>query len=354
MNMLKRIKATDKHDMLQLLLNFPEQFKTAVEIGKSITHQLDPDKIHHLIFAGMGGSAIGGDLIVSCLAPQLNIPAMVNRNYRLPNFVNQKSLVVICSFSGNTEESLSCYEDAKSKNAHVLCVSSGGELKSRAERDGFPIIVVPGGMPPRCALAYLCIPALIFLTKTGFAELHPNDVSETQQLLEQKANAYAPDQSENQAIQIAQNLSNRLPIIYSCTDLLHVAAMRWKGQFSENAKVHAFFNVFPELNHNEIVGWEKLPDFLTRTQILYLKDREDHPRSKKRMAITGKILEKVTNPVIELETEGESRLARLFSMIYLGDMVSFYLAMLYNVDPTPVEKIQLLKDQLKKLPDELS
>ena len=349
MDILEQIRKIDKSDMLNLLTTFPEQFENAVEIGNSFKYQIDSTKIKQIVFVGMGGSAIGGDLIISCLSNDLKIPAFVNRNYFLPTFVDNSTLIIVSSFSGNTEESLSCYEDARTRSAEILCITSGGELAQKAEKDGTPFISIPGGMQPRAALGYLSIPVLITLINSGFASQENVNFDETYELLKQKARLYAPQKTENQAITLAQKITKKIPIMYSTNNMLQIVANRWKCQISENAKTLAFFNVFPELNHNEIVGWEQLPDLLDNFQILYLCDKEDFSRNQSRMSITKDILKKVTNSVIELHTEGVSRLARLFSLIYLGDMVSFYLAILNNVDPTPIEKIQLLKDQLKNI-----
>jgi glucose/mannose-6-phosphate isomerase len=204
-------------------------------------------------------------------------------------------------------------------------------------------------MPPRCALGYLSIPVLTVLARNGIVEAGENDFNETLNLLKALSEKYSPDSGENLAVEVAEKLSGKIPVIYSTSDMLSSVAMRWKGQFSENAKVLAFANAFPELNHNEIVGWEQLPDFLTNFQIIYLKDAQDHQRNKSRMEITKDILEKVTNPILSFETQGQSRLTRLFSLIYLGDMTSFYLAILNGVDPTPIEKIQILKDKLSRI-----
>lgn len=347
--MLNRISKFDSQNMLELLLSFPRQFNEAIDIGKKFNHQADRNKVKHVVFAGMGGSAIGGDLIVACLSNALTVPAMVNRNYFLPHFVNQSTLVIISSFSGNTEESLSCYEDAKKKRAQLLCITSGGELHERTNKDRVPAIIIPGGMPPRCALGYLSMPIMVFLIKSGFTDLRDDYFDETIDLLSQKSELCSPENPANPALEIAQKLCGRIPIIYSTNDMLYVVAQRWKGQLSENAKVLAFYNVFPELNHNEIVGWEQLPELLNQFQILYLRDNKDFSRNQARMKITKGILEKVTNSIIELKTDGQSKLARLFSLIYLGDMVSYYLAMLTNVDPTPIEKIQQLKDALREI-----
>lgn len=339
-------KKIDRSNMLQLLTAFPQQFRQARQIGEAFNLKINPNNVKNLLFAGMGGSAIGGDLIIACLNTELKIPALVNRNYFLPNFVDRSSLVIVSSFSGNTEESLSCYEDARVKGAQIICITSGGKLAQKANQDGVPFITIPGGTPPRTALGYLSIPLLVLLSQSGFANVNSDDFDETEKLLVQKAKLYAPEAQENDALNLANQLKNKIPILYSSTDFLSVVGVRWKGQFSENAKVLAFCNVFPELNHNEIVGWERLPNILTNFQIIYFRDQEDYSRNQKRMRITQGILEKVTSPIIELSTEGNSRLARLFSLIYLGDWVSFYLAALNGIDPTPIEKIQILKNKL--------
>ncbi|MCI0496402.1 bifunctional phosphoglucose/phosphomannose isomerase [candidate division KSB1 bacterium] len=347
MNANINISIVDRHNMFKLLTSFPDQFQHARQIGNDFKFNVDPSKIKTIVFAGMGGSAIGGDLVISYLGNQINKPASVIRNYSLPGYVDSSSLVIISSYSGNTEESISCLEQAKAKNAQILCITSGGQVAEQARANRFPVITIPGGAPPRTALAYLSVPLMIFLTKNGFASDISKELDETELLLRQKTVIYLPDSNNNPAFDLAEKLSGKIPILYSTADLLGVVGLRWKGQLSENAKVLAFQNVFPELNHNEIVGWETLRHQFENFQIIYLRDRADHPRNQKRMEITKKILEQVAPPILEIFAEGESRLARLFSLIYLGDMASFYLAILNGIDPTPIEKIQLLKDQLQ-------
>lgn len=346
MNALNNVQQIDRSNMLQLLTSFPKQFQEARQIGASFDLKIDRDNIKHLLFAGMGGSAIGGDLIISCLSHELTIPALVIRNYFLPHFVDQSSLVIVSSYSGNTEESLSCYQEAKREKAQIVCITSGGQLAEQARYDGMPLVMIPGGAPPRTALGYLSIPILILLARSGFTMSGNSDLDETEKLLWQKSAQYSPAVPDNFAYSLAQKLEAKIPILYSSVEFLEVVGRRWKGQFSENAKVLAFMNVFPELNHNEIVGWERLGSLLKNFQIIYLRDKEDYERIQKRMAVSRQILEGVTCPVIELVTEGKSRLTRLFSLIYSGDWVSYYLALINGLDPTPVEKIQILKDKL--------
>lgn len=348
---LINIHRIDRSNMLELLTSFPKQFQQARQVGESFDYGSALARLHNIVFAGMGGSAIGGDLIIASLGNQLKVPATVVRHYSLPPYVDQHSLVIVSSYSGHTEESLSCYEEAKARLANIICITSGGELASRARRDGIPIIAIPGGNPPRTALAYLSIPILVLFKRSGIVPHDMIDLDETGQLLIEKANQYAPSNENNRAMVLAQQLIDKIPILYSSVELLQAVATRWKGQLSENSKVLAFQNVFPELNHNEIVGWERRSDLFQHFQIIYLRDQRDHIRIQRRMEITRAILEPLSHPIIEIYSEGHSRLARLFSLIYLGDIVSFYLAIFNGIDPTTIEKIQLLKDRLRAIHD---
>ena len=343
------IAKIDRSRMIDLLLNFPAQFEEAIRIGEQADIALARNKIANIVFAGMGGSAIGGNVIIDVVKDQLHLPAFVNRNYYLPQFVDGNSLVFISSFSGNTEESLGCFQDAIDKEAQIVCITSGGKLQNLAREKGVPAIQIPGGMPPRCALGYLSVPLMQILSKAGICKIQQSDFQETLSLLRDLSAEYAPSAADNLAWKIANQLTGKIPIIYTTADFLSSAALRWKTQFSENAKLLAFVNVFPELNHNEIVGWQQLPNLLNSFQVIYLQDHEDFERNKIRMSITKSIIEKHTNPIIELQTKGNSRLARIFSLIFLGDMISFYLAMLNHVDPTPIENIKILKRELSKM-----
>lgn len=343
------LKEIDRSNMRELLQKFPEQFEVAYRIGSEADIKLDRAKIRNVIFAGMGGSAIGGDVIIDIVKKQLFFPAAVNRNYYLPPYVDNSTLVVISSFSGNTEESLSSFEDAKNKGAQILCITSGGKLYDLAHAHGYPVIRIPGGMPPRCALGYLSVPVLKIFAQNNIFSIKEREFEATISLLKELSALYCPDSSDNLALATAQNLIGKIPVIYSSADFLFSAAMRWKGQFSENAKVLAFANFFPELNHNEIVGWEQHPDLLKKFQLIYLQDDTDHPRNQTRMEITKSILENVTNPILVFKPEGKSRLEKLFSIIYLGDWISYYLAILNRVDPTPIQKIEILKNELSKI-----
>ena len=344
-----RIQQLDKSDMLSKLTGFSEQVQKAWEIGIQAELSIQAKKVTNIVVSGMGGSAIGGDLLRNCLADEVALPILVNRYYFLPKFVNSQSLVFISSYSGETEESLSAYKDANNKGAQIVCISSGGTLSEWAKRDRHTLVKIPTNYPPRTALGFLTLPMVAILSRLKLVGDFSAKVRENVDILREDAERYHPNESTgNLAQELAGKLYQKIPLIYSSVQGYEAVALRWKGQMSENAKVLAFSNCFPELNHNEIVGWGLQRELQERLQVIYLRDRQDFVRVQRRMEITKEILAKETAPVLEVYAHGQSLLARMFSLICLGDFVSYYLAILNGVDPTPVEKIQFLKNRLKE------
>jgi glucose/mannose-6-phosphate isomerase len=334
--------------MRKLLVDFPKQIEDAVRIAKAAKIPIKGSNIDNIVLTGLGGSAIGGDLLRSYAADALDVPFIVNRHYVLPEFVNNRSLVIVGSYSGGTEETIAAHLDAKKRRAQVLCVSSGGETERMAKKFKHPIIKIPKGYPPRTALGYSFFPLLVSLVKMKLLSPKENDIKETVALLARKAKVYASLTENHQAMNIAKQLYNKLPIIYSPADKLDSVNVRWRGQLAENAKVLAFGHVIPEMNHNEIVGWKVLQRHMSEMAVVFLHDKDEHPRVKERIKITKGIVSEFSSKVLEAHSEGSSLLARMFSLIYLGDWVSFYLALLNGVDPTPVRIIDYLKWELGK------
>jgi glucose/mannose-6-phosphate isomerase len=298
---------------------------------------------------GLGGSAISGDLLRSYLSRELTVPFLVNRQYQLPSFVDRNTLVIVSSYSGNTEETIAAHADAVRRRARVLCISSGGRISDTARRRRTPLITIPGGLPPRAALGYSFFPLLISLSRLGFIKDRTRDIRETQQLLERKAAEYSVvDETLNPALRYAGLLAGKIGVLYASSDLLEPVVTRWKGQINENAKSLAFGNLLPEMNHNEIVGWKALRDAMRQMQIVFLRDRDDNPRVQRRIEITHELLRERTPHITEVWSEGTSRLARLFSLIHMGDWLSVYLAVLHREDPTPVAAIDHLKEALAR------
>jgi glucose/mannose-6-phosphate isomerase len=348
----KLIKKIDKSNMFDVLKTFPLQVKNALKIaGKYDLKSFNKSGIKNIIISGLGGSAIGGDLFRSYTQYEMKIPVLVNRNYTLPKFADKNTLVIISSYSGNTEETISAYKQAMETKCRIICITSGGEVKKIAEKNKHNCIIIPGGLQPRCALGYSFFTLLALFIKLGFIKDREEEIEETIKILDDGKAKYTVLSSEkNLAMQIAIDLKGKLPIVYSSTDLMDVVNLRWRGQISENAKIVAYGNFYPEMNHNELVGWKLNEDILKKMIVIFLKDKNDNERIKLRMNITADIYKKYSNNIISLESNGKGKLGRIFDLIYLGDWVSYYLAILNGVNPTPVDVISYLKNKLEKIP----
>lgn len=350
---LKAIQKCDPANMAGLIHRFADQMREAGEIGASLElpSQLGAG-ISHIVFSGLGGSAIGADFIRSYLTYELPVPVLVNRHYRLPAFVNEKTLLILSSYSGDTEETLSSFEEGLKRRSRLLAISSGGELSRLAQRHSIPLIRIPGGLPPRAALGYSAIPLLIALSKIGFQKSYrPEELKEARTLLQTLSDAQygiSVPFEKNRAKQFAKHIFERYPVVYASTDHFDVVALRWRGQLEENAKALSSHHVFPEMTHNELVGWEHSAKLLKQCIVFLLRDAGDHPRVQVRMDVTADLIGQSAVQVIHVFSEGEGLLARMFSLIHLGDWISFYLAVLYQTDPTPVKAIQQLKAKLAK------
>ncbi|HYQ87123.1 MAG TPA: bifunctional phosphoglucose/phosphomannose isomerase [Bacteroidota bacterium] len=344
------IERYDKSGMRRLLSGFHRQVEDAVRIGKHTKIPPIGSSVNDIVLTGLGGSAIAGDLLRSYLAPELGVPFSVNRHYLLPKFVGGKSLVIVSSYSGDTEETVSAHLDARKRRAKVLCISSGGETSRLAKKFRQPLITIPRGLPPRAALGYSFFPLLLALVKLKFIRSRDKDIRETMSALGRQSRRYnSLDPKRNPALQLAQRLYGKLPIIYSPADRYDAVNLRWRGQLEENAKVLAYGNVLPEMNHNELVGWKVLRRLMSEMAVIFLRDRSDHKRVGLRMDLTKGIVSEFASSATEVWSEGKSGLARMFSLIYLGDWVSFYVAMLNGIDPTPVKVIDYLKWELSKV-----
>jgi glucose/mannose-6-phosphate isomerase len=342
------IQRYDTANMRRLLENFPHQIEEAVKIGKAAKIPYKASAIADVTVSGLGGSAIGGDLLRSYLAEDLDIPFQVNRNYELPEYVGRKSFVIISSYSGGTEETIAAHRDARKRGAMVLCVTSGGETEQLARKFRQPVIKIPKGYPPRTALGFSFFPTLIAFMKMKLVSGKDKEIAETVRLLKQKARVFMALNEDNPALELAKKLYNRLPIIYSAADRFDAVNVRWRGQLSENAKILAFGNVIPEMNHNELVGWRVLQRHMNEMAVVFLRDKGEHPRIQTRMKITKGIVSEFAPRVVEAWSDGSSLLARMFSLIALGDWTSYYLAILNGIDPTPVRVIDYLKWELGK------
>jgi glucose/mannose-6-phosphate isomerase len=335
--------------MFQCIADFPSQVEEAVEIGNQARLRSLKRPFSSIVMTGMGGSAIGGDLLRSYLSQELSIPCIVNRSYTMPAFVGTSTLVVVSSYSGNTEETLAAFRGARESGAKILCLTTGGEVLRLAKLSGYPVIKVVPGLQPRAALGYSFFPLLLALTRIGIVRNQDASIRETIDLLWRLSRRFGNLRNKtNQAVRIARMLHGKLPIIYSSSEHLDAVNVRWRGQISENAKQLAYGHVLPEMNHNEIVGWEVDRALMTKTTVVFLKDKGVHDRVRLREDITRSIVRRRAGKVLEVSSEGSSLLARIFSLVYLGDWVSYYLAILNKRNPTPVKVIEYLKNELAK------
>ena len=321
----------DKENMLDKLDKFRKQMEEAVKIAKSVKlPKISKNKISNIVVCGMGGSAAGGLLLQSFVK---DIPVFVNRNYDLPKYADKNSLVFAVSYSGNTEETLSAYNEAKRRKTNIIAISSDGKI---AEKEKKNLILIPSGYQPRIALAFTFIPMLVILSRYRLIPNQDNAIRET-------FRALIPKTDSKEGFMLAKKLFNKIPVFYA-SDHMHGVAYICKTLTNENAKQPAFYNVYPEMNHNELNGYKKN---MKKLHVVMIKDKKDHIRIKKRMEISGKIIKEATG-ISELQTKGKSLLARMLHTLHIVMYTSYYLALMNKIDPTPVPVIEEFKLKLKK------
>ncbi len=337
----------DSSDMLGKIASMPDQLRTGFDLGREAWKPLAGLKPGALVVAGMGGSAMGGDLLRSYALKQSEMPVTVSRGYGLPGFVGSDALVVISSYSGDTEEALACLRDAVKRNATIVGITSGGELLAAAESHSMPCVRLPEGYPPRAALGYSFGALLALAGTVGVCAAPDGDLAECIDTLGNLNTAYGPaNLSDNEALAIAGALVDKTPLIY-CSDQLGAVGLRWKNQFCENSKKLAFLSLQPEMSHNDIMGWE-IDDDTIRGGVVILRMREEHPRISPRFAFLEERIREQGALCGEFWSAGSSLLTQVFSLILLGDYASVYLALMRGVDPTPIATIEGLKVRIGK------
>jgi len=332
--------------MLQVALDLPRQVQEGWRLGYAAPLPPISAPPAHLIVAGMGGSAIGGDLLAAVLEPRLPLPLVVVRDSRLPSYVGPRSVVIATSYSGETEETLAAAEQAVRAGASVLAITSGGRLAEVA-RDR--VVRIPRVLAPRAALGYLMISALAALDRWGLCGPCAGDVEDAAAVLHEVASEIGPlvPTARNTAKSLAGCLSGYVPATYAGSPEVEPVARRWKTQFNENSKVFATWNTFPELTHNEIVGWSGPAEALKSVAVIVLLGGEESDRAMRRIRATSELAFQKAAGVHEARGRGGSRLSRLLSLVLLGDVTSVYLAYLRGVDPTPVDAIDAIKSRMR-------
>lgn len=343
---LSFVTRVDPKGMYDLTCSFDKQCAHAVEIARSCEIAPLKTEPNLAMLTGLGGSAAGGDFVRALFESDGKIPFLVNRDYSLPHYVGPQTLVIACSYSGNTEETLASYYDAKAKGAQIIVVTSGGKLAELAEADGYSLIQIPGGQPPRTALGFLCLPVVIACEKLGLipAQNYEQLIAHIAKTIEQ-FRCEIPLAS-NSTKQLAADFFGKFPIIYGLGSWQGLVANRWKGQICENAKNMTYSHTYPELNHNEVLGWvEADKQGIANYVVATLEDGTESAKLKKRAEVTEQLIgEKAVK--FRVTASGATLLEKMLSLALYGDFVSIYLAALNGVDPENIDSINILKAAL--------
>lgn len=326
--------------MKHLVQNFPNQLKEAKHIAdKAIIHA--NTSIHNIVISGLGGSGIGGTIISELVSTICPVPITINKDYFIPSFVNHQTLFIVSSYSGNTEETLSAMNQAIEKKAQIVCVTSGGKILDLAKQHQFEFIEIPGGMPPRSCIGYSLVQLIkIFVTKNLAPSSLIDEVISSIKLLEDKAEEIKTD-----ALHIAKQLHNKICVIYTLGTCEGVA-VRFRQQINENSKDLCWHHTFPEMNHNELVGWTQKNEHL---KVVTFHTTFDYERTKKRYQLCKPIFEKYSSGVIDIVAKGNTKLEQFLYLIHIGDWISCEIADIKNIDPVEVNVINMLKNELSKL-----
>ncbi|MCS7096222.1 MAG: bifunctional phosphoglucose/phosphomannose isomerase [Candidatus Bathyarchaeota archaeon] len=342
---MDEIRRIDKNGMLSFCMDAPKHYEKAAKMAENIVIEYSKPKT--IIVSGMGGSAIGGELLKDWAWSKLDVPIEVCRDYSLPAYVKKSTLVFIVSYSGETEETLSAFLEAIKRKCMIICISSGGILASFAEEMNLPIFKVPAGIPPRAALPYLFIPMLVFMEKLNLASNVEGEISEAAIIMRKLCAENSPEtpSKENFSKELALCINGTVPVIYAFSFYRSVA-QRFKQQFNENSKIPAKYEIFPELNHNEVAGWEGAGVISKYFSAVIIRDENEGGEIRSRIEATKEAVLKDLAGIYEIWSKGESRLAKMLSTLLIGDFVSVYLAILRGIDPAPVKTIELIKKNL--------
>ncbi len=348
---LEKISEIDRSNMLGTLNQFPDQIKEAIEIAK--TAKMDHFiKIDDVLITGMGGSGISGDMVTRLFRDKIDIPIVVNKEYDLPKWARKDTLAIFFSYSGNTEETLSAFKIASQKKCKIVSISSGGKLQELSEKRGVAHIKIPSGFQPRAAVAYSLFTLIVILRRTGLLKnTIESDIEETIAITQDVIdnNKKSVVEESNFSKQMARKILNTIPQIYGW-GFYYPIATRWRQQLNENSKVIAREDVVSESNHNDIVGWSLNPEASKNFSCILFRDKDNESLNMStRLNFMKSLFEDSVANIIEIHPKGKSRLAKMMYTMCLGDFLSCYLAILRNIDPTPVDIITELKQRLAEI-----
>ena len=326
--------------MKNLVAAFSKQLREAVEIAKKAKLSTSAKDISNILVCGLGGSGIGANIVGELVASEATVPFNVTKGYFIPAYVNEHSLVIISSYSGNTEETLQCFELALKKKAKIVCITSGGKVAEMAKANNLDVILVPGGMPPRACIAYSIVQLVYILNFNGLiGKTNISGLESAIQLID--------DEEQNiqkEAAAVSAILVGKLPVIYATTYFEGVA-IRFRQQLNENSKILCWHHVIPEMNHNELVGWR---DKNNTIAVILFRDKDEYDRNNVRIEINKAVISKYTPHITEIWSKGKSTIEKALYLIHLGDWISVDLAEKRGFDATEINVINELKSELSK------
>ncbi|MBI3502803.1 MAG: bifunctional phosphoglucose/phosphomannose isomerase [Bacteroidetes bacterium] len=326
--------------MKNLIENFPSQLREAIQIGARVKFS-KPKKISNVLISGLGGSGIGGTIVNELTAMEATVPITVSKGYFIPKFINQNSLVIISSYSGNTEETINCLNIALKRKAKIVCVTSGGKVAEVAKKKNLGLILIPGGNPPRACLSYSLTQLFFILSQYKIiGNKFKSQLKSSVELIEKEKATII-----SLAKEVAGKLNGKTPIIYATTYFEGIA-VRFRQQLNENAKILCGHHAIPEMNHNELVGWASGSD---KISVVFLRDQDEYERNNARIEINKEVISKYTPHITEIWSKGKSQLEKAIYFIHLVDWASYFLSGLRNVDATEVKVIDMLKGELAKI-----
>lgn len=318
---------------------FPEQLIEALAIGENIAEINAERQIHNIIISGMGGSGIGGAFVQEFVNNELPIPLSIVHDYNIPAYAGENTLLICCSYSGNTEETLSVFEQGLEKKCFIICITTGGKLKEYAEREHLPLVLIPGGMPPRTCVGYSLVAQLSVLHKMGF--INSDYITEIKRAADLLLRSGADIRSKAKII--AEKIKDTIPVIYTAAPMQNVG-MRLKQQINENAKMFCFANTIPEMNHNELVAFYESN---LNISVIYLRDKSASKQINKRFDLCAELIRPKVLLAAEFYAEGTTHFEKVLYLVHLGDWMSYYLSELKSVDAIKIQSLDWLKTELE-------
>ncbi|MBT4218027.1 MAG: bifunctional phosphoglucose/phosphomannose isomerase [Flavobacteriales bacterium] len=321
--------------------DFTNHLTEAMEIGDASNLKKSDKKFNNILICGLGGSGIGGTIINDIISSKANIPILATKDYSIPNFVDENTLVIASSYSGNTEETIYALEKCQNRNTEICIITSGGKLKTIAEENNYNHIIIPGGHPPRAMFGYAFTELFYVLNHYGIIDnSFKSDFTNSISLLNSEK-----EDIQDKAMELAKKMYQKTPVIYVAQGFEGVA-VRFRQQINENSKMLCWHHVVPEMNHNELLGWRTNVDDLA---VVYFRNKSDFDRNQIRMDINRKVISKFTNNITEVWSKGDSQIENTLYHINLGDWVSWYLSEMNNVDAIEIDVINFLKGELSKV-----